>query len=304
MIRLGLIDLCTSHCEAWFPILQEMEGVEVTAVADTGGCRPAEFVKEYAERFGIPNVCANAEEVAEITDAGIVWSANWDFHLPHARPYLERGKPVFMDKPVVGNLRELNELVHLQARFGSLVMTGSSARYAYEIQELRARAEEIGEIATVWAQGPGDFFNYGIHTVEMFQGYLGAGALFVRHCGQKGGTDVFLCQYKDGPSVFFQLGTPHHTWLLTVNSASGVYTTTVDSSRMYRALIEKFVEAIKTGEPPWPLPVQVECIKVALAAKMARRDGGDIYLADVPEAEYFDAGPFWAEYARVRQCGK
>jgi hypothetical protein len=24
----------------------------------------------------------------------------------------------------------------------------------------------------------------------------------------------------------------------------------------------------------------------------------------VPEAEYFDAGPFWAEYARMRQCGK
>jgi len=128
VIKLGLVDLCTSHCEAWLPILREMEGVEIFAVADTGGCRPREFVQEYAERFGIPHVCADAEEVAEITDAGIVWSANWDFHLPHARPYLERGKPVFIDKPAVGNLRDLNELLSLQARHGSLVMAGSSVR--------------------------------------------------------------------------------------------------------------------------------------------------------------------------------
>ncbi len=304
MFKLGLIDLCTSHCEAWLPILQEMEGVEVFAVTDTGGCRPPEFVKDYAERFGIPHVCADAEEVAEITDAGIVWSANWDLHLPHARPYLERGKPVFIDKPAVGNLRDLNELLLLQARHGSLVMAGSSVRYAYEVQDLLARREEIGEVVTVWAQGPGDFFNYGVHTIEMFQGFLAGGANFVRHVGQQGGTDVFLCQYKEGPAVFFQLGSPHHTWLMTVNSAAGVYTVLIDSSRIYRALIEKFVAALHSGEAPWPLAVQLECIKVALAAKIARRQGGDIYLADLPQAEAFDAGPFWAEYARMRQCGK
>ncbi|HEY3397437.1 MAG TPA: Gfo/Idh/MocA family oxidoreductase [Armatimonadota bacterium] len=304
MIKLGLIDLCTSHCEAWLPLLREMEGVEVTAVADTGGCRPPDFVKEYAEKFGIPHVCADAEEVAELTDAGIVWSANWGFHLPHARPYLERGKPVFIDKPAVGNLRELNELLYLQARHGSLVMTGSSCRYAYEVQELIARREEIGEVITVWAQGPGDFFSYGIHTVEMFQGYLGPGARFVRHVGAQGDTDVFLCQYTEGPAVFYQLGSPHRTWRLLLNSASGLHEATLDPSRIYQALIEKFVAAIREGTPPWPLEAQLECIKIALAARIARREGGDIYLSDLPEAEYFDAGPFWAEYARMRQCGK
>jgi len=50
--------------------------------------------------------------------------------------------------------------------------------------------------------------------------------------------------------------------------------------------------------------VQLECIKVALAAKIARREGGDIYLADLPETEAFDAAPFWAEYARMRQCSR
>jgi len=301
MLSIGLVDLCTSHCEAWFPILQEQEDVTVIAACDTGGCRPPDFVGRYAEERGIPNVCRESEEVAEVADAGIVWSANWDLHLEHARPFLERGKPVFIDKPAVGNLQDLNELLSLQARHGSMVMTGSSARYAYEIQDLLSRREEIGEVVTAWAQGPGDFFNYGIHTLEMFQGYFGAGVRFVRHVGQQGETDVFLTQYADGPAVFFQLGTPQHSFVLNLNSAAGYWSVTLDVGQMYRGLIEKFVEAIKRGEPPSPLEDQLECIKVALAAKIARRAGGDMYLEDVPREESFDGHAFGAEYARMRQ---
>lgn len=80
------------------------------------------------------------------------------------------------------------------------------------------------------------------------------------------------------------------------------WSATLDGGQMYRALIETFVEAIRQGEPPSPLEDQLECIKVALAAKMARRDGGDIYLEDVPLEEYFDGHAFGAEYARMRQA--
>ncbi len=303
MIKLGLVDLCTSHCESWYPIIEEMAGFEVTAVYDGGGCRPEEFCEQYAEQRGIPHVCQSVEEVVELVDAGIVWSANWDLHLPHGRPFIEAGKPVFLDKPTVGNLRDLNELLTLEAKYKSLIMVGSSCRYCYEVQELLAEKEEMGEIATAWVQGPGDFFNYGIHTIELFQGFFGGGVRFVRHCARQGSTDIFLAQYGDGPAVMFQLGSPCHQWVISITAQEGVWSKSVDSSNIYRALIEKYFAAIKSGEPPWPLATQLESIKIMLAAKMARRAGGDIYLEDVPESEYFDGNAFGAEYARVRKYG-
>lgn len=301
MIKLGMVDLCTSHPGSWTPIIKQMDGVDVVAVHDEGGVRPPGYAEEFAEEQGIDTVTDTIEDMVEIVDAAIVHSANWDLHVPHARPFIEAELPVLIDKPMVGNLRDLHELQRLQAKHGSLVMGGSSVRYAAEVQELSAMRDEMGEIGVGWAQGRGDFFNYGIHTIEMFQGFFGAGVRAVEHVGDNGQMDVFRADYASGVPVFFALGAISNPWFISIAGSTGIFERTLTAGDNYRRLIKAYVDAIRSGEPPISLEDSLEAIKVALAAKVSRRGGTVCYLEDLTNDERFDGDAFAEDYAKRRQ---
>jgi len=301
VVKLGMVDLCTSHPGSWIPVIKEMDDVEVVALHDEGGVRPEGYAQKFAEEHGIETVTDTIDEMVGMVDAAIVHSANWDLHLPHAKPFIEGGVPVLIDKPMVGNLQDLHELERLQAKHGTLVMGGSSVRYAAEVQELRDLREEMGEIGVCWCQGRNDFFNYGIHTVEMFQGLLGAGVISVEHVGDHGTMDVFRADYADGVPVFFALGAISNPWFISLAARNGVFERVLTAGDNYRRLIRAFVDAVTSGEPPISLADNLEAVQILLAAKVSRREGTICYLSDLTNDERFDGDAFAEEYAKLRQ---
>jgi len=301
VLRMGLVDLCTSHPGSFVPILRQMDGVEVAAVYDSGAARPDGYAEQFAAEHAIPHACERLEDMLDLVDAAIVHSADWDSHLDRARPFIEAGKPVYIDKPVVANLRDLNELLNLEAKHGTLIMGGSSLRWAAEVQELRDRVAERGEVVSAFGSGPGDFFNYGIHTIEMLGGLLGSGVRSVTWVASRGTTDVFHAAYSDGRMALFQLGSPHHEWQVTVTTTGGGATATVDAGKLYEALLRHYLAALETGQAPVPLRDVLESIQVALAAKVSRRTRQPAFLDELTEDERFDGHAFNAEYARGRR---
>jgi predicted dehydrogenase len=301
VIRLGMVDLCTSHPGAWLPFIKQMDGVEVVALHDSGGVRPEGYAEQFAAEQGIATVTPTIEEMVPLVDAAIIHSANWDLHLPHALPFIEARVPVLIDKPMVGNLHDLHELQRLQAKHKTLIMGGSSVRYAAEVQELRGLREEMGELGAVWCHGRNDFFNYGIHTVEMFQGLLGAGVRAVEHVGARGTMDVFRADYVDGLPVFFALGAIASPWFISVTAKNGVFERVLTAKDNYCRFIEAFLGAVRSGEPPISLADNLEAIRISLAAKVSRREGTICYLEDLTNEERFDGFAFAEEYAKLRQ---
>ena len=301
MFRIGQVDLCTSHPESFLRLLHsEFEDTRVVAVWDGGSVRPPGYAREFAERFGVEHVPETLSDMVDLVDAVLVHSADWDLHLQRAMPFIEAGKPVLMDKPAVGNLADLNRLVELQAKHNVPMIAGSSLRYAAEIVALRETAD-LGEVVSVVASGPGDFFNYGIHTIEMLQGFAGTGVRCVEHVGTHGRTELFKAEYFDGPVGLFQLGAPKHEWFLMATTTTGVHTAKVDSSQIYRAFLTAFVSVLRGGAAPLPLAEQLEAIKISLAAQMARRQRGPVYLSEISNREGFDGHAFAAEYAKGKR---
>ena len=296
-----MVDLCTSHPGSWLPIIKEIEDADVVAVHDAGGVRPEGYAAELAAEHGIDTVTESIEEMVPMVDAVIVHSANWDLHLPHALPFIEAGVPTLIDKPMVGNLRELHELLRLEAKHGTMIMGGSSVRYALEVQELAAQCDEMGTIGAGWCQGRGDFFNYGIHTIEMFQGFFGTGVRAVEHVGSNQGMDVFRADYEDGVPVFFALGAISSRWFISITASEGLFFRELTTGDNYRRLIEAWFEALRSGETPISLEDNLEAIKVSLAAKVSRREGTICFLEDLDNDEAFDGHAFADEYARLRQ---
>ena len=179
--RLGLVGLCTSHPECWVPVMRELtnEGlvdIEVVACWDSGETRPADFAKTFAKDFNIPYTPATLEEMLPLVDGVIVHTTNWDKHLEQARIFVEADKAVYLDKPVAGNLGEINQILDW-IKQGKRVTGGSVLRYCYEVVACRKAVEEANEtIYTGYSVIGVDDFNYGIHGYATLIAAMGKGS--------------------------------------------------------------------------------------------------------------------------------
>jgi virulence factor len=302
MIRIGLVDLDTSHPKTFTKILNAMHGVKVNALWDGRDVWPEGYDERFARENEIPNVCKRLEDMIEHVDAVMIQGVNWDKHVDRAYPFLEAGKPVLIDKPMVGRVRDIYTLLELHVAHKTPVYGGSALRYAQEIAMLRSQADRIGEVSTAIATGPGDFFSFGIHTVELAQGMIGTGANYVEYVAENKSSFVAVT-YHNGFVLLLQLQQPFQEWSMCLYSSSGMHTMRVDPSRIYEPYLQNFIDLVNKKEIPFSLEAPLEAVKVLIAAKLSRQHGGRIYLSEVPAEEGFDGGAYSAEYAAAKRRG-
>ena len=324
MVRVGIVQLDTSHCEYFTPVVNDFEDLKVTAVWDDGWVRAPGYAEEFAREFGVEKVCASLDELVDSVDVGMLFGQNWDLHLEQARAFLEAGKRVFIDKPVVGSMRDVVALRELSERTGVPVMGGSSLRYAPELTPLRERREELGQIVSAFASGPQDFFNYGVHAVAMVAGFFGPGVEAVRYitgettdigetrpdqlgrvARSAGPPQIVLLEQRDGPPIVLQLAAPDgwdYSFFLALTTDHGVEPLIIKSDEAWGvALVEgqaaDFSRYAHGEEPSVPLAGMLEEVTVCLAAAEARRTGRRVALDDIPLEAGFDGAAFTRAYA-------
>jgi len=296
MIRIGLVDLDTSHPRAFTAILRTIPGVDVTALWDNHDVWPPGYDAKFAAENGIGRVCARLEEMPGCVDAAMILGTDWDAHIDRALVFLKERIPVLIDKPVVGSLRDCERLQDLQEKYGSPVFGGSSLRYAREVTALRASIATREEIASVTAAGPGDFFSYGIHTTEMLQGFAGGGIRSVRAV-MRHGVPVITVTYGDGLVGLLHLQTGAPEWSLGACTTGGLRTTTVAVAGLYEPFLRAFA-AFCAGEPTgFDIAAPLEAVRVHLAAEISLRKGTEVALAAVPADAGFDGRTFASAYA-------
>ena len=112
--------------------------------------------KSYAEKYGIPHVAKDVQELVGNVDAvligggrrtpdkGGIWGENKDDHLRLSRPFLEKGLPVLIDKPFADTLEDAVEMVRLARSHGALLMSCSAMRYASEVMALKDVVDDGG----------------------------------------------------------------------------------------------------------------------------------------------------------------
>jgi len=298
MLRIGFVDLDTSHPASWIKILKEWEDVEVVACWDGGTIYGQGYAEKFARENDIPKACKTLEEMIDLVDVAFILGCNWDLHLERALPFISAGKGVFIDKPIVGNLDDVFKLLELEKR-GAKIIGGSSVRYAQEISDFKSG--DNGEVLSVFASTSNDSFNYCIHGIEMFQGLLGTGVQSVEYLGGYT-SDLFHINYKNGIQVILQLKSPTHHFYMTITTTKGIYTISIDSSKIYRPLLENVIAYFKDGIPfPFSLSELLESIKVALACRHSKRYRARIFLEDLHLNEPgFDGNAFARGYRLLK----
>ena len=301
-MKLGMIDLDTSHPASWLVVLGEM-GHEVTCVFDGGTVYPEGYAREFADAHGIDTVCGEPGEMVGKVDAAIVHSCNWELHLERARPFVEADIPVLIDKPVVGNVADALTLIDW-AESGKVITGGSSLRWCFETQELLAQPEsERGKIHLAFTGCSVDAFNYGIHAYAQLAGIMGPGVSSTRWLGGHVQDQVELV-WSDGRRGVVTVGETdgYLPMYATVITTKKVVHFEADPKRIYRALLEHELPILSGEVPPGDVRELLAPELAAIAALVSKGRGGErVLLKDLsPEQEGYDGRAFARAYREKR----
>ena len=125
MVRIGIVG--TGFAEkVQMPALRHVEDAEVVAVA-SGHRRNAE---RAAERFSIPRVCDDFEELTALDEVDlVVVSSPPHTHAPAVLAALRAGKHVLCEKPMALDLAEAERMVAASDEAGTLALVDHELRY-------------------------------------------------------------------------------------------------------------------------------------------------------------------------------
>lgn len=303
-MKIGLVDLDTSHPGSWVPILKDL-GHRVVGVFDHHDIHPAGYAEQFVREHDAGQVFESLEQMADSVECAVIHGCDWDRHVARAKPFVDAGRTILVDKPMAGCLGDLNQLrrwVDQGVRIGG----GSSLRFAEEIFAwLQRDIDDRGTAQTVLCGCGVDEFNYGIHAYSLLSAILGPGIESVRHLGE-GMQRRIAVTWADGRMGVLAVGAvdqglPFYATIVTDRAVEPI---AVDSSKVYRALLENQLPYL-AGEvdvPPMPFEDLMEPERCALAAKKSWEEKDRVVrLEELDEADAgYDGKVFAGVYRRQK----
>jgi hypothetical protein len=191
-LRLGIIGLDTSHVTAFTELLnnpaakEHVPGAKVVAAFKGGSAdiplsigRVEKFTAELRDKYGV-KICDTIERLCAEVDAVLLESVDGRPHLDQARIVIAANKPLFIDKPLAGTLRDALEIFRVANAARVPLFTSSSTRFARNTQAVRAGS--LGQVRSAETTGPAklephhpDLYWYGVHGCESLFTVMGAG---------------------------------------------------------------------------------------------------------------------------------
>lgn len=288
VIKIGIIGLDTSHAPAFIELLNsnnpkpEHQGFKVVAAYPYG----SRTIKSSYER--IPGYVEKAKEngveivqsIAELlkkSDCVMLETNDGNLHLEQAAEVLKSGKPMFIDKPVAGTLRDAIAIFTLAKRYKVPLFSSSALRFVPRNQALSKG--EFGKVFGADCFSPAtsepshaDFSWYGIHGVETLFTVMGTGCKQVTRVSAQG-TDVVTGLWEDGRiGTFRGIQVGKHDFGGTAFTEKG--SIAAGGYEGYTALLTHILQFFKTKIAPVPEQETIEIFTFMEASNESKRNGG------------------------------
>ena len=286
--KVGIIGLDTSHSIAFTQIInnpdnEKMKGYRVTA-AYPYGSRTIESsysrIPGYIENIGKHGVeiVDSIASLLKVVDVILLETNDGNLHLEQALEVFRAGKPMFIDKPVAGTLKDTVAIYKAAEEYNQPVFSASSLRWARHAHDLRS-GELVGRVMGADTYGPSaiepshmDLAWYGIHGVEMLFTVMGTGCKEVTRVHQEG-TDIVVGTWDDGRlGTFRGTRTGRAGFGGTAFGETGVHP--IGPGEGYRPQVEEIIKFFDTGEVPVSPQETIEIFAFMEAADESKRKGG------------------------------
>jgi hypothetical protein len=291
-IRVGIIGLDTSHVIGFTKILNdpdagpELAGCRVVAAYPEGSPDIESSVSrvpgytEDIQEFGV-KIVGSIDELLGQVDAVLLETNDGRPHLEQVRPVLKARKPVFVDKPIAGSLKDAIAIFREAKEAGVPLFSSSAVRFGKNSQE--ARAGSLGRVTYCETSSPAkieethpDLFWYGVHGVESLFTVMGMGCESVKRSTEDGKI-VVTGYWPDGRIGIF-LESKEFGGKAKGDKGEGP----VGSRDGYAPLLVEVVTFFRTGIPPVSAEETLEIYAFMEAADESKRqDGAVVTLASV-----------------------
>jgi predicted dehydrogenase len=222
---------------------------------------------------------ADYREFLGKVDAVVIARDDYSTHLSIARPFLEAGLPVFIDKPLSVDLAELR-IFRPYLESGQL-MSCSGMRYARELDELRANLKTYGPLKLIRGAIVLSWEKYGVHLLEAILSVTTGRPLAVEmHPAEHVSASVRM---DDGSLLEIDaLGEAPATFRVEVfgTQRTGVFDIT-DNFSMFRRMLWEFTSSIDADRPAILPERTLEIMRVLIAGRISSQEGHEILLDDV-----------------------
>jgi predicted dehydrogenase len=292
-MRIGIVGAENSHCAHIAKSLnvgKDVPGCEVTHVWG----ETAEFASKAAEEGRILNIVEDSTEMIGAVDGVVVDHRHAKYHLPAARPFIEAGLPVFIDKPFCIDLDEGVEFVRFARGKGVAITSYSTLPLQRSVAEFAGAIKGLGKLRSIVTGGPGDVddqyggvYFYGIHQVDLLCTLLDRPALRVtsaRHGDDGIATVAFADDVVAVVNMLKDWWAGGFCATAYGDESPGVHHSALTTDEnMYLTGVQRFCTMFETGEEPLPPEAYLRPVAVLAAMQGSFDTGRPVDVAGVPD---------------------
>jgi len=264
-----------------FPLIREylprdhrnensLEGGKVTHI----WTQAKETSEEVARVACIPNVVDNMEDMIGHVDAVMLLRDDPWNHLDMARPFLESGLPIYIDKQLAHTVEDCKAILDLAA--GRRLMAGSAARYTRNTTDARSVLKDR-HIRSIHGMSRVTWMRYGHHLFEPIAAQFGLDIEWVRSISDVPGHDIVQIRYANGMNVILEFIENVHLpiELACYSPDAPPYLIPFnDFFYGFRAMLKAFLALVRDGIEPFPRDEMVGIAEVILAGEISKINGG------------------------------
>jgi len=295
-LKIGVIGLDTSHAIEFAKLFNDpadenhIPGAHIVCAFPGGSpdvvlsaSRVKGFTEQMRTKYGV-KIVSTIDEVVKASDAIMILSVDGRTHLAQAKQVFGSGKPVFIDKPLGGNLAQVLEITELAKKTDTPLFSASSLRYTSGLAKLKT--QKIGRMLGAISYGPAhiephhpDFYFYGIHATEALFTLMGPGCISVSRTHTQD-SDVVTGVWKDGRTgVVYGFREGKSVYRVTVFGTKGVYDQ--EDGKDYSGLITHVLTFFRTRVSPVPIAETIEIMAFMEAADTSKKlDGKSVLLSE------------------------
>lgn len=253
-----------------------INGAKVTCV----WTQDKKISESIAKTAQIETITENLEEMAGLVDAVILARDDPENHVTMAKPFIDAGIPVFIDKPLAITKDDLQYFSD-QVSKGKFIMSCSSMRYANECRIVKQELASLGTLELATAVGEKDWIKYGIHLMEALFSLLDdPKPVSVKHVGENG-KDIVYVEFETGFRATLHLFVDiSPTFQVSLFGQQGWRLIDIKNSySMFRDNIIEFIRSVEDGKPRLPFEKTEVIIRTLMAAmESLDKSGETIYL--------------------------
>jgi len=248
-----------------------LHGVQVTSV----WTQDRAISESIAKTTHINHVAISLEEMSTKVDAVILGRDDPENHVIMAKPFIDAGIPIFIDKPISTTIEDL-DYFSAECAKGKLIMSCSSMRYANEGRIVKQELLSLGKLELATAVGKKDWTKYGVHLLEALFSLLDdPKPVSVMHIG-KPGKDIVHIDFENGFQATLHLFMDiSSTFQISLYGQEGWRLIDIKNSySMFRDNIIEFVRSVQEGKSRLSFDKTENIIRTLIGAGESLKHGG------------------------------